>query len=157
MAFYDTRLSTDDTISCSTCHPPENAFSEPTPVSTGDGGQQGGRKAPTFLNAAWPLLPHFFWDGRADSLEAEALGPIENPIEMGHTIDAMIATLNEGAYSKYFEEATEEFADIGRFAITGQDPERGAFKTSTIRDVTKHSPYMQDGSVATPRGSGRAL
>jgi len=104
--FYDTRLSADGSVSCATCHRPENAFSEPTPVSTGIGGQKGQRKAPPAINLAWTLYPHFFWDGRADSLEAQALGPIENPIEMGNTHAAMIDTLaGIQGYGKYFEEA----------------------------------------------------
>ena len=52
-------------------------------VSTGIGGQKGRRKAPSLVNQADALLPHFFWDGRAGSLEDQALGPIGNPIEMG--------------------------------------------------------------------------
>ena len=63
--FYDTRLSADNTVACASCHKPEYAFSEPTPVSTGIKGQKGGRKAPTFINKAVTLAPHFFWDGRA--------------------------------------------------------------------------------------------
>ena len=81
--FYDKRLSADDTVACATCHRPEHAFSEPTAVSTGIGGQKGRRKAPSLVNQADALLPHFFWDGRAGSLEDQALGPIGNPIEMG--------------------------------------------------------------------------
>lgn len=232
--FYDTRLSADNTISCATCHNPENAFSEPTPVSTGIDGQMGGRKSPSFINQAWTLYPHFFWDGRAESLEAQAGGPVENPIEMGNTHETMVATLGavEG-YLPYFEEAfgapevtvdritqaiaayertrmsgnspwdrwkigrdetaasdqvklgdelffgkaqcnqchlgqnftdstfhnlgigwapdAKTFADDGRFAVSGDDVDRGAFKTPTVRDVTKHAPYMHDGSVATLR------
>jgi cytochrome c peroxidase len=53
-------------------------------VSTGIGGQQGHRKAPPIINLAVTLNPHFFWDGRAASLEEQALGPISNPLEMGH-------------------------------------------------------------------------
>ena len=79
--FFDKRLSTDATVSCASCHHPEEAFSEPSGVSTGIHGQKGARKAPSFINQAWTLYPHFFWDGRAGSLEAQALGPIANPIE----------------------------------------------------------------------------
>jgi cytochrome c peroxidase len=104
--FYDTRLSADGTIACATCHVPERAFSELTPVSTGIRGQKGGRKAPSFINQAWTLFPHFFWDGRAGSLEEQALGPVANPIEMGNTHEAMVGTLGKvGAYGKYFKEA----------------------------------------------------
>jgi len=132
--YYDTRLSADNTIACATCHRPENAFSEPTPVSTGIRGQKGNRKAPTFINAAWALFPHTFWDGRAASLEEQALGPVANPIEMGNTHEAMIQTLQgiEG-YGKYFQEAfgspeiTEDriakaIADYERTRISGNSP-----------------------------------
>ena len=51
--FFDKRLSADNTIACATCHRPENAFSEPTPVSTGIGGQKGPRRGrETKLNTA---------------------------------------------------------------------------------------------------------
>lgn len=104
--FYDTRLSADGTIACATCHRPEHAFSEPTPHSTGIRGQQGGRKSPSFINAAVTLYPHFFWDGRAASLEEQALGPVANPIEMGATHESMIAAIQKaGAYAPYFKEA----------------------------------------------------
>jgi cytochrome c peroxidase len=104
--FFDPRLSADNTISCATCHHPEDGFSEPTPVSTGIRGQKGTRKAPTFVNAAWRLSDAFFWDGRAGSLEAQALGPIANPIEMGNTHEAMVRTLSGvRSYRRYFEQA----------------------------------------------------
>lgn len=105
--FYDTRLSADDTISCATCHRPEHAFSEPTAVSAGIRGQKGTRKAPTFINLAFSLQPHFFWDGRAKSLEEQALGPITNPIEMGmKSHDVAIEKLSKvEGYKKYFKAA----------------------------------------------------
>jgi cytochrome c peroxidase len=90
--FYDARLSADGTISCSTCHEPDHAFSQGTPVATGIRGQKGKRKAPTFINQAVTLYPHFFWDGRARSLEEQALGPMANPIEMGNTHEAIANT-----------------------------------------------------------------
>jgi cytochrome c peroxidase len=132
--YYDTRLSADNTISCATCHRPENAFSEPTPVSTGIGGQKGNRKAPTFINAAWALFPHTFWDGRAASLEEQALGPVANPIEMGNTHESMIQTIQgiEG-YARYFQEAfgspeitkdriAKAIADYERTRMSGNSP-----------------------------------
>src|SRR3954463_11459573 len=73
--FYDRRLSGDSSVACSTCHRPENAFSEPTPVSSGIRGQRVKRKAPSFINMATTLYPHFFWDCRAGSLDDQALGP----------------------------------------------------------------------------------
>jgi cytochrome c peroxidase len=132
--FYDKRLSADGTIACATCHRPENAYSEPTPVSTGIRGQKGGRKAPSFINQAWTLYPHFFWDGRASSLEEQALGPVANPIEMGNSHEAMVATLRGSTeYSPYFREAfgtpeiTKErvakaISDYERTRMSGNSP-----------------------------------
>ena len=232
--FFDKRLSADNTIACATCHRPQNAFSEPTPVSTGIGGQKGGRKAPSFVNQAWAPLPHFFWDGRAASLEEQAGGPMINPIEMGNkdhqVVVAKLAAI--ASYPKYFQEAfgtedvtieritkaiadyertrmsgnspwdrwragdrnavsaevkkghrlffgnafcnnchlgqnftdgkfhnlgvgwdpeTKTFADEGRYAVTKEEADKGAFKTPSIRDISKRAPYMHDGSIKTLR------
>ena len=105
--FFDKRLSADNTVSCATCHRPENGFSEPTEVSTGIGDQKGGRKAPSFLNHAFATLPNFFWDGRAGSLEEQAGGPMINAIEMGNkNHDEVIAKLSKiEGYKPYFKEA----------------------------------------------------
>jgi cytochrome c peroxidase len=132
--YYDKRLSADNTIACATCHIPEHAFTEPDPVSTGIRGQKGNRKAPTFINAAWALFPHTFWDGRAASLEAQAVGPMANPIEMGNTHEAMIQTLQGvKGYAKYFEESfgspeitldhvAKAIADYERTRMSGNSP-----------------------------------
>src|SRR5689334_21686868 len=78
--YFDNRLSSDATISCASCHAPEKAFADGSPVSTGIGGQKGGRSAPTVINRAYSTQQ--FWDGRAASLEEQAKGPIANPLEM---------------------------------------------------------------------------
>lgn len=78
--YFDKRLSSDGTVSCATCHATEKAFTDGAPVSTGIGGQKGGRSAPTVINRAYSTRQ--FWDGRADTLEEQAKGPIANPIEM---------------------------------------------------------------------------
>lgn len=231
--FYDARLSADGAVSCATCHQPGLAFSEPTAVSTGVHGQRGTRKAPPILNLAWAPLPHFFWDGRAESLEAQALGPIGNPVEMGLSEQQLVRVV-EGipAYAPYFarafgderisaarvvsaiadyertrmagnsawdrwrageadavgpeakkghdlffgraacntchlgesltdakfhnvgvgwDQTTRRFRDAGRQVVTQQDVDLGAFKTPTLRDVSRHAPYMHDGSVPTLR------
>jgi cytochrome c peroxidase len=92
MLYFDTRLSKDGTVACATCHDPKNAWAEPRSTSSGIGGQVGGANAPTVCNAAYATEQ--FWDGRAASLEAQALGPIENPIEMGHTLAELVPQLN---------------------------------------------------------------
>lgn len=80
LLYFDKRLSSDQTVSCASCHAPEMAFADAKPVSTGISGQRGGRSAPTVINRAYSTLQ--FWDGRADSLEEQAKGPIANPVEM---------------------------------------------------------------------------
>lgn len=80
LLYFDNRVSSDRTVSCASCHAPEKAFTDGAPVSTGIGGQKGGRSAPTVINRAYSTLQ--FWDGRAPSLEEQAKGPIANSIEM---------------------------------------------------------------------------
>jgi cytochrome c peroxidase len=241
--FFDKRLSADASVSCATCHRPEFAFSEPTPVSTGVGGRQGTRKAPSIVNlAARTILPDvpedreqaFFWDGRVSSLEHQVLVPIADRKEMGLDHQSMIDRLSAlQGYRPYFAEAfgsgeiTEErvatalsdyvrtrmsgnapydrwsyagdgaamsaeakrgseiffftgrcavchagfnfsdgrfhnlgvgwderarsFRDEGRFAVSHQPRDRGAFKTPGLREVSRHAPYMHDGSLTTLR------
>jgi cytochrome c peroxidase len=103
MLYFDKRLSADGTISCATCHDPEMAWTEHKATSEGIGGLFGDRNSPTVINSAYATVQ--FWDGRAATLEEQALGPIENPIEMGHTLDAMVATLSElDGYTSKFQE-----------------------------------------------------
>lgn len=79
--FFDRRLSLDDSLSCASCHRLGEGGDDNSSVSTGIGGQKGGRNAPSVWNAAF--LTRLFWDGRAASLEDQATGPIVNPVEMG--------------------------------------------------------------------------
>ena len=82
--YFDTRLSTDNTVSCSTCHDPAFGFADPKPVSLGVQGRHGARNSPTVLNSVYYTTE--FWDGRAASLEQQAEGPMTNPVEMAHTL-----------------------------------------------------------------------
>ncbi len=91
--YFDTRLSQDNTISCATCHDPTMGWSDKGPTSKGINGQMGGRRAPPASNSAYNPLQ--FWDGRSPSLEDQAKGPIQNPIEMGNTHQVMIRTVND--------------------------------------------------------------
>lgn len=225
--YFDTRLSRDNTISCATCHNPAMGWSDAGPTSSGIGGQKGGRRAPPVSNAAYSPLQ--FWDGRAATLEDQAVGPIANPIEMGNTHDVMIRTV--GDIPGYVEEFKKVFGsseitlkmvadaiaayertvvttdspfdrfvrgdnnaltslekkgleifngkghctlchwgpyfsdgrfhnlgvapddpskpDEGRFVITNNPGDKGAFKTPTMRDVGLRAPYMHNGSENT--------
>lgn len=78
--YFEKALSSDNTVSCASCHDPARGFTDQSKVSTGIGGQLGGMNAPTVINSAYNLRQ--FWDGRAESLEAQAQGPVQNPVEM---------------------------------------------------------------------------
>lgn len=132
LLYFDRRLSADGTIACASCHDPKFAFTDGQPVSTGIRGQKGGRSAPTVINRAYSVEQ--FWDGRAPTLEAQAVGPMANPIEMGHTLDNILKTLSGiPGYRKLFREVfgTEEFniyrvakaiATFERTIVSGNSP-----------------------------------
>lgn len=81
--YYETLLSQSHAMSCNSCHPLNAYGADGRKVSLGDQGQPGGRNAPTVYNAAGHLAQ--FWDGRAPTVEAQAKGPILNPVEMNMT------------------------------------------------------------------------
>ncbi len=251
--YFDPRLSVDSTVSCASCHNPAEGYSAQTKTGVGIRGQLGGRNSPVSFNRI--LSGAQFWDGRADSLEAQAVGPIQNPIEMGFTHEGVVKRLGEmPVYRKQFEtifgeltidrvgqaiaafervlvtapspydhqEQFQSFAaldaddiaedadlaakyaaakaavaaqpmseeakrgreiffsekgnctachvganladenyhnigigmdkpepDVGRFAVTKDPADTGAFKTPTVRNVALSAPYMHDGSIAT--------
>ena len=259
--YFDRRLSVNNTVSCADCHHPDDSYGRGTRFGVGINGQMGGRNSPVSFNRI--LSKAQFWDGRAGSLEEQAIGPIANPIEMGNTHQNAVKTLmaiegyrlqfeeifedgttiqNVGkaiatfertlvtlpsAYDLYepvlslrkafgedlddlealkeddpvlFENYTSKLKqsqsnpmsesarrgreiffttkgrcsachvganladekyhnlgvgmeadepDLGRFAVTKQQVDRGAFKTPTIRNVTLTGPYMHDGSMET--------
>ena len=87
--FYDKRLSTNQTISCASCHQQAFGFSDPRQFSVGFDGSTGGRNAMGLSNARWYQRRHFFWDERANTLEDQVLMPIQNSIEMGMTLEAL--------------------------------------------------------------------
>ena len=114
--YFDKRLSRDGTVSCATCHDPAKGWTDQAPVSTGIKGQKGGVSAPTVLNSAY--MEFQFWDGRAKSLEEQAKGPIQNPIEMGFTHEEAVARLKTiKGYAPMFKKAFgDEVIDIDRVA-----------------------------------------
>jgi cytochrome c peroxidase len=251
--YFDPRLSADSTVSCASCHDPAQGYSAHTKTGVGIRGQLGGRNSPVSYNRI--LTGAQFWDGRADSLEAQAVGPIQNPIEMGFTHEGVVKRLSEiPVYARQFEKIFGEITidrvgqaiaafervlvtgpspydheeqwrplaaldaedladdadlarrhaeskaaveahpmseaakrgreiffgdrgnctachvganladelyhnlgvgmdkenpDLGRFVVTKNEKDTGAFKTPTIRNVALTAPYMHDGSVAT--------
>ncbi len=100
--YFDSRLSRDHTVSCATCHNPNHGFADDSKVSLGVDNQAGGRNSPVAYNRIFSA--NQFWDGRAATLEEQALGPIANPVEMANTLQACVdqlATIN--GYHLQFE------------------------------------------------------
>jgi len=235
--YYDTALSVDNTVACASCHHPDHGFSDARTVSTGVQGKTGTRNSPTVFNSAY--FSTQFWDGRAPSLEVQAEGPVQNPVEMAHTLKGVEQRLmKDPEYRRLFKQAFgsdnityemveksiasfertvisgnspfdryyyghdpkamtpaairgfkvfssadkgnctachvigqdyalftdnkfhnlgvgvldvegKEFADLGRYQVTKNDPDRGAFKTPSLRNVALTAPYFHDGSLKT--------
>jgi cytochrome c peroxidase len=208
--FFDPRLSRDGSVSCSSCHRPELAFSDGRPVAIGVFGRRGRRNAPALVNRGYGTS--FFWDGRSATLEEQVLKPIEDPNEMdlglevaasrvGLTVREMSRALasyvrsllsGNSRFDQFIHgertalspaeqrglqlfrgkancsachvgpNFTDErfhntgiafrggrFNDDGRSAITGMEAERAAFRTPTLRAISRSAPYMHDGSLAT--------
>ncbi len=220
--YFDTRLSRDGTVSCATCHNEANGWSDGLPKAVGIEGREGPRNSPTVLNTAYQIRQ--FWDGRARTLEEQALGPIEADVEMDMDLDKLLKRLNkiegykvlfekaypgegitrdtlakaiatfertvvstEAPFDRYIkgdsnaidENAKKGFAlftgkahctdchdgfnftdgsfhnlglgdaDEGRYGLKKRAAWFHAFKTPTLRDVTKSGPYFHDGSIKT--------
>ncbi len=90
--FFDPRLSGDNQMSCATCHLPDQAFGDGLAQGKGHGGKTLSRNTPTLLNVGF--FERFDWDGRAKSLEEQALGPIQSPDEMNQGLDELERELN---------------------------------------------------------------
>ena len=89
--FHDTQLSKDETVSCASCHALDGGGDDGRRVSVGVGGELGAINAPTVFNVGHNFKQ--FWDGRADTLEAQIDGPIQSPVEMGSLWPDVIAKL----------------------------------------------------------------
>lgn len=130
--YFDGRLSADGTISCASCHAPDEGFGKHTQFGVGINGQMGGRNSPISYNRL--LSGVQFWDGRAASLEEQAKGPIQNPIEMGYTHEECVAALKkiEGyqlQFDKVFpnegvtiDNVAKAIASFERAIVTGPSP-----------------------------------
>jgi cytochrome c peroxidase len=111
--YFDTRLSRDNTVSCASCHDPEKGWSNGERFATGIGGQVGGRSAPTIINAGYQFFQ--FWDGRAKHVEGQALGPIQNPIEMDLTLEELVEKLDK------IEGYREQFQQVFGTGVTAEN------------------------------------
>jgi len=98
--FFDTRLSIDNSINCATCHNLNDGGDDNLQVSFGYHGLTGTRNSPTVYNAVFNFRQ--FWDGRAENLQQQASGPIENPVEMANSFKKLIPKLNKTEYKQQF-------------------------------------------------------
>jgi cytochrome c peroxidase len=100
--FFDGRLSADGKISCASCHDPRQGWAGHDATDTGINGRVGERNSGTVVNSGH--MKFQFWDGRAGSLEEQALGPIQNPVEMGETLPNLVRKLDAvPGYRKRFQ------------------------------------------------------
>lgn len=96
--FYDKRLSTNQSISCSSCHQQANGFSDPSRFSSGFNGGLTGRNSMGLAHARWYQRENFFWDERAATLEVQVLMPIQNSVEMGMDLTTLTNRLAAEPY-----------------------------------------------------------
>lgn len=145
--FYDKKLSANNTISCSSCHRPEQAFDDSATLSKGFAGGLTARNSMTLLNLRFYKSGKMFWDERAPSLESQVLQPIQNSTEMGMTMAALetkLAGLNY--YPPLFEKA---------FGSTGIDSTKIAralsqFLRSMVTYQSKYDKVKQGQANFTP-------
>ena len=144
MLYHDPRLSSTGTVACASCHNTMLGGEDNRPNSMGVNGQTGGRSAPTVWNSAFNSVQ--FWDGRAASLEAQAAGPVTNPIEMGmKSWDDVVARLKsiEG-YQAAFEAA------FGKDAISKENATKAiaAYERTLITPNSAYDKYVSGDKTA---------
>lgn len=143
--FFDPVLSGDGTLSCASCHRPEKGLADGRPRSIGIAGREAARAAPTLWNVAF--LKRVFWDARADSLEAQAQGPLFSAVEMGNEPRRLLASLNGNAtYRRLFHQAFP--AQTGR--ITPDDVYRAltAFESTLVSFNSRYDRYAHGYAAA---------
>jgi cytochrome c peroxidase len=118
--FHDTRLSRDGSMSCATCHDPAKGYGDGQVRGTGVAGHRLGRHTPGIWNLAW--AKDVFWDGRARSLEEQALGPIQSADEMAQSLEDLVGLLTRdaamvAAFRKAFPDAPGITAENAARAI----------------------------------------
>jgi len=132
--FFDPRLSGNNEISCATCHDPEKGYGDGLATFITVDGGNGARNSPTIINSGYYSTN--FWDGRADSLEEQALGPIENPEEMNQPLGELVEELKAiKGYEELFSSAFPE-------GITAQNIAKALAAFQRLI-VVKDTPYDQ--------------
>ena len=149
--FFDPRLSGDNSMSCATCHVPDKAFADGLPQGKGTGGKLLSRNTPALLNMGF--VSRYFWDGRAASLEEQALGPIESPEEMNQNLAELVTELS--AISGYVDQFQQVF---------GTNPTReaiakalAAFQRTLVTEASPVDRYLAGDRQALSPAAIRGL
>ena len=139
--FYDKSLSANGTTSCASCHKQKLAFTDGKTLSPGFQGKQVARNSMSLINARYYRSGRFFWDERAATLEEQTLMPIENPVEMGHSLPALVKQL----------QADEIYPPLFRSAFGSHDvtPDRMARAMAQfIRSIVSYRSKYDAGRMA---------
>jgi cytochrome c peroxidase len=136
--FYEPMLSGDGTMSCATCHIQEDGFSDKRRFSIGIDGSIGERQAMPIINVAW--MTKLFWDGSANGVQAQALVPVENPIEMKAHWHIVVEDLKKSdLYIQMFDDAfpgEEITKDLAANAIA-------QFEKTIISSTSKFDKFLK--------------
>ncbi|MEJ2403009.1 MAG: cytochrome-c peroxidase [Candidatus Thiodiazotropha sp.] len=135
--FHDKRLSQDNSLSCASCHLLSSGGTDRQPRSIGVGGAMGVIKAPTVYNSRYNFVQ--FWDGRAETLEEQAAGPVHNPIEMNSSWGEVISKLREDP------DLVERFEAIFEDGLTGANiaTSIATFERSMITVNSRFDRWLQ--------------
>jgi cytochrome c peroxidase len=149
--YFDPRLSADNTVSCASCHDPKKGWSNDAAVATGIGGQKGGRSAPTIINSGYQYFQ--FWDGRAKYVEGQALGPIQNPIEMNMPLENLVEKLNK------IEGYREQFQKVFGTDVTEENIAKaiGAFERTVLSGNAPYDRYKAGDEGALSESAKRGM
>jgi cytochrome c peroxidase len=151
--FFDPLLSKDRSLSCASCHQPQLAFADNRDFSPGVGGAKGARNTPSVMNASGRTS--LFWDGRAETLEAQAILPIENPVEMALPIAQALERINaDEDYRKQFE-----LVYAGPATARSLGRALAAFQKTLDTVDTPYDRYLhgEDSSISESAKRGRLL
>ena len=151
--FFDKRLSKTEAISCASCHDPAKGWSNGMKVAEGIEKQTGNRSSPSLINVVYSKSQ--FWDGRAKTLEEQALGPIQNPIEMGMDLKELEKRL--GAIESY----KKDFKSVFGTEVTS-DAIAKAIATYERTILSGNAPYDKykagnKSALSEPAARGRKL
>jgi cytochrome c peroxidase len=150
--FYDRRLSGNNAVSCATCHQQRLAFTDGRPTGVGISGKPLAFNSMSLANLLWGPQ-HFFWNGRAASLEAQALVPVQHPDEMAQDLDALVDELAEDPdYVARFDAA------YGELSATTIARALASFERTLISANSRYDRFLRgELSLAPEEERGRKL